>query len=1627
MIRHIDITVKDGHDKGQWFVDAQVHSRKGISGVVQPIIESARITGLGTQQITNGFRNTDVGRTVVNVVRVAEIAELIVAKSKLERNIKANEADLSRRGLIRASQSRVAGGTSITDGRLPAKDMNASYNGSHYKRWLFVPTNPANNKLCKLIATTNYDDPDSVERLGRAIRHYGRTHGIDELQGLKGGSSFNFKNASEAENAVAFAMSLNSKADLGAQLKHLEKKVKLFAKDNNIEKRLQHHILGRIATGEIDVDKIIASGKLCGKDIDEELEMTLLALKSYANVKSIAFETQTATLSAAMGFEKWRMDDNQKLIGQIQKEINKGNVVMPKGYNSVLKFDSANPLGTNLNALSAQQIMSLDVKAMTDNISDPRQKKLTQKLIKKLKGNVGNASMSMSPLHNNNTLSIAKHLDRDVKNGNIIIPARLAGKSFKDMTIQELKSIKPTMFANPSSLKTRARLADIKTMTSVLENRLHQTELDLAELSKPIKLNDYSMRGIARIDDRIKISERNLNRAHIPGVSKKGIGSMSNDKLAKLLKRKDVSNEQKEAIRDLIKMRNQKNLLQAKRATNSQLRNKIGFYVLKVTGIGRSDIVQGLNKVRQMKRGVSLALKIGRGVGRFVYRPFKPIVRFATKGVRVKFENATLWLKNHARALKNEVRTQVKLATNKANDAAKNAAKKAADKVVSKMAPGAQKVIKKGAEGLSKANKTRKAAIAKHKAKKAIKTTKHTGIFAPIKAVKGFLMKAGIIAALVFLIGISAGTAMEAMIEPLASFDEWLCSLKWPWEATDEEKENALLSTLETILELEKETGSADYWLEQLKAGGKMYYYFVDPKTNKVNKIDFTSADGSAIVKDNTYFRFYEQNEEEGNEIILPVNDYSVAKLTLAMSHAFTLPLSMDSDLKVFAKYAVGLWNYLYSHKLELHMVITPDSVSTLNYYCNEYIAKDNYRPGSEEKSKNPNFNDKLYSYCILDSDYTIGSEIAVDPTASGLLMIGSGSGSFYYQDSYDAKSTDKLLLVDSHLQEKSVVGCLKTMYNAKNGTKTTYLTSNMQKVSTENTEIGQLSDFVTTTSKSGLYKLMNDDNITGNPLSKYIVTNKKNGTVISYKANPTVAKECAEHEFKELFSTNNVDTAKKILNNTTINYCSNLSILNGSCNNHTTLYCDGCISGNKTYHGISISFSDGTSLNHVIVSNNSDCDNKGNVMLYTCSGHEKTNYHGSTVKDKDGIYFMFASKYKCCENSFPQKITTPDGKTSTYYICHGYTVKEYCGGGLLMQTPCTNCKSQPYFVCKGHAGVYCPGHEVCLGHFTESDCTGHYHCDGHTLKYSIGSPKYELITTIIGSGDKEALFKDWEYSVYTKKKILWWTADAHVNYKSSDLVEELSKDASIKETGWNDDKVMEVFALLDKDWYDEYGISSTSFKGGQFGEGEIRNVLKSAGITQDNISLERYNTILAAFEAIGRIPYYPDGHASNATLEGNSFGAQTGLPPVTEGRYEYSTIGLGKKWFADYCVWTGSDNGNGIYTRSHILRPLKMYQGNQTVYKSIIDNESNAQNYPLLSTKNYTPGDVIAKYENGVLTQTYILIGQYKGRHATNMFMMISMEPSDISGWAVLNNVNVSNGLSANTTFRIITDAYRN
>ncbi len=96
-------------------------------------------------------------------------------------------------------------------------------------------------------------------------------------------------------------------------------------------------------------------------------------------------------------------------------------------------------------------------------------------------------------------------------------------------------------------------------------------------------------------------------------------------------------------------------------------------------------------------------------------------------------------------------------------------------------------------------------------------------------------------------------------------------------------------------------------------------------------------------------------------------------------------------------------------------------------------------------------------------------------------------------------------------------------------------------------------------------------------------------------------------------------------------------------------------------------------------------------------------------------------------------------------------------------------------------------------------------------------------------------------------------------------------EEAKLLWPGWTEEQRAYVVTLSSKDWYEEYGLSLSTFSfGNPLTPSEIKRYM---AMLPDNLSDTRKKVIEFALQSVGRVPYYWGGKASYAGYDGNNFG----------------------------------------------------------------------------------------------------------------------------------------------------------
>lgn len=299
---------------------------------------------------------------------------------------------------------------------------------------------------------------------------------------------------------------------------------------------------------------------------------------------------------------------------------------------------------------------------------------------------------------------------------------------------------------------------------------------------------------------------------------------------------------------------------------------------------------------------------------------------------------------------------------------------------------------------------------------------------------------------------------------------------------------------------------------------------------------------------------------------------------------------------------------------------------------------------------------------------------------------------------------------------------------------------------------------------------------------------------------------------------------------------------------------------------------------------------NSSNNTVYftTISKYMKTFYVCPGVKD----HGFFSSDHP----NFSNCLTTSGHVNYIKYnveLCNGYTETHY------------NYQS----VCKGHVqccNLYGDKYpNVKNGHIPD--------CPGHELSYCVGDAEYTFTKTIHDK-DESRRYGDWSYTL-TQEFL-----GIEVNKTYSPLKDTGDSRISLARKdwdGWNDDNIELMANVLTDDWYLKYGYGISSFVGSEISPGEKSKYMESFNISNTSTSAQLMHNLNFAFSSIGRVAYYPGDKAEYPNDDSrNKF--NTPAPEVMDNRgYMLAIHGLDYKYYAD---WVYLSTHEGIDAPNDLL-----------------------------------------------------------------------------------------------------------
>lgn len=278
----------------------------------------------------------------------------------------------------------------------------------------------------------------------------------------------------------------------------------------------------------------------------------------------------------------------------------------------------------------------------------------------------------------------------------------------------------------------------------------------------------------------------------------------------------------------------------------------------------------------------------------------------------------------------------------------------------------------------------------------------------------------------------------------------------------------------------------------------------------------------------------------------------------------------------------------------------------------------------------------------------------------------------------------------------------------------------------------------------------------------------------------------------------------------------------------------------------------------------------------------------------------------------------------ATKNICNNYieVVAEACNGGY------DKAKTNYETVCLGH--VKCVNSSTCTI-YTNNNNDHVMACPGHTLYYCGGEEAY-IFTQQIMDKNSEAIFSnDWKYT--TTGKFLW----IEKTYTYSPMGGTIDGVNTIKLArgdwaDWNESNRELMMGVLTDDWYHAYGYGISSFVGAEISPSERNKYKEQFNISSQTTSEQLMKNLEFAFDSIGKIAYYPNDKASYPEYDSrNKFYTQAPDFRVDSGDnkgYVLNAHGLDYKYYADW-VYLSTHEGkhapNDLLTKNYYMCGTKV------------------------------------------------------------------------------------------------------
>lgn len=747
-----------------------------------------------------------------------------------------------------------------------------------------------------------------------------------------------------------------------------------------------------------------------------------------------------------------------------------------------------------------------------------------------------------------------------------------------------------------------------------------------------------------------------------------------------------------------------------------------------------------------------------------------------------------------------------------------------------------------------------------------------------------------------------AASAMEldnTLIGKIISFIE---NFKWPWECDEEDRQNVLWYTLNTLLDEERKAKDVNAIIGQQNLTFTAGFVPSKNSDDKPRNLSWTpqqysSSSGATFDTTNTQYVFVNTQGD-------PINEYSNVKLVISMAHAYTYQMQHKADLEHFSLYAVGLWRYINNVALEAKIKFCSGDGS-FTYYCKTPVKDSSFYTNAW-----PNL------YVVTDAE-----------KLNGISVSNGNAGKFYVVGG------------DVSANRDGDDGCTYVAYYPIQPYGCDYIIAQSENRNTGYKNAWYVDEVYWKDYHADIRNLIavNAANV------KITKDGYKDsaGNTIQYFINPTMSNECWNHkEFKVIhtIAANQKNFGAHFCAHSTSNYPCNNSIkldtyseVHDACDNNFTI--------NDGLH------SDGTPS--IVYAMYPSCSHGKAYKFNQCKGHTETMYcYGDSYSgytDKSGTYKTYdhaSTSNQNCGNQTAVTLytrTTVNGKYSykvdkTIYVCQGHTNHGHFTDKSVYVNSCTYQKRHQigrkiwYTTEKNYdkvQGYQCRGYSywtdsgdlyVCQGHM---NCYGHNYCYGHTVTYCTGHMTYKITRKTIPDNSEALYNEDWTHVV--KGQFLWWTYDTvyspkHENSKPGGTVSLARDDWA----GWTQSNRECASGLYTSDWYQNYQIGTATFVGAKCSEAERSKIKETYGIDTKSTTPILMQNLNIAFDAIGRIPYYPGDYSETPGIDSHPT-FNTSAPTVFDKNgVQRGVHGLDPKNFAAWVYINTHDISDSKYSEQY-------------------------------------------------------------------------------------------------------------